>query len=536
MAGYKETPRQKMIGMMYLVLTALLALNVSKDILDAFVVVNESLVITNENFEKKINLSYEKFKQQNDLAPAKVGPYYQKALLAKKYSDELTAYIEGLRNEVIAKTEGISIDEATKLTLRQVSRKDNYDIGTQYFIGDSPDGSIGKARELKLKIEKYKADMKALVDPKYQSTLKLGLNTEDVNNEIEGKVNWEMKNFHHLVLAGVVTNLNKTITEVRNAEFDVTNTLYSAISAEDFKFDMVTAKVVAKSSYIMNGSEYEADIFVAAYDSKVTHEVVVGADVDTVNYRIIGDSTKVEGVDGLCKYKLNASGVGEKKYAGIIKITSGTGEIKKYWFRSSYIVGQPSATVSADKMNVFYIGIPNPVTVSVPGVPNDKVRASISTGGTFKAKGAGKYDVNVTAAPGAKIIINVMADMAGRQTSMGTATFRVKRVPDPVPTIGNSTGGIISKQVLAAAGGIIPVMKDFDFEGVNFTITSFTFSMVIRGDYIEKQGVGNRLTTEMTTMIKSAVTGTKVFFENIKAKGPDGANRGLSPINLKLSN
>jgi gliding motility-associated protein GldM len=529
MAGYKETPRQKMIGMMYLVLTALLALNVSKDILDAFVVVNESLVVTNANIVKKNNVSYSNFEKQNMINPNKVGPFYTKALQAKYYANSLVKYIESLRTEILSKSEGIDTATAAKMGLREVQKKDNYDVPTTFFIGQSQDGSKGKARDLKDSIISFKKRMKSLCRDTF--ALNLGLLTEDTDNDIEGHQSWEMKNFYHLIMAGVVTNLNRIVSEVRNAEFDVVNKLYSEISVDDFKFDKIDAKVVPKSSYVLVGGEYEADIFVAAYDSKQTPEVYISSNVDTINKRCIGDSTLVEGLDGVVKYTTPASGVGEKKYGGIIKIKKADGTEDKYCFKSEYVVGQPSATISADKMNVFYIGVDNPVTISVPGVPNEQVQASM-TGGTIVNGGGGKYTVTVSTI--GKATITVAATIGGKSTAMGSVEFRVKKVPDPVATIGGVSGsGNILRATLAAAGGIIPVMKDFDFE-LYFTITSFTFVMNVKGDLIEKTTTGNKLTADMIKLVNAGTKGTKVYLEDIKAVGPDKTTRTLSPINLKL--
>lgn len=159
MAGYKETPRQKMISMMYLVLTALLALNVSKDILHAFVIVNESLIATNENYNKKIQGNYSNFEAQYSLNPNKVKPFLDKAMKVKSMTDNLVSYINSLTAEVVAKTENIPVDVAKKTPLADVAAKDNYDIPTQFFIGNSQDGSLGKARELKNKINEYNLEL-----------------------------------------------------------------------------------------------------------------------------------------------------------------------------------------------------------------------------------------------------------------------------------------------------------------------------------------------------------------------------------------
>ena len=153
------------------------------------------------------------------------------------------------------------------------------------------------------------------------------------------------------------------------------------------------------------------------------------------------------------------------------------------------------------------------------------------------SKGNGHYDVSVTAGcPNNKVSIGVMADMNGKNQSMGAPVeFRVKRVPDPIAMIANQTTGVISKTVLSAAGAIIPTMKDFDFD-LHFIILSFTLTINLHGDLIEVQSTNNQLTPDMVKKIQSAPNGTKVYLENIKAKGPDGSFRSLAPINLKLSN
>ena len=545
MAGYKETPRQKMIGMMYLVLTALLALNVSKDILNAFVIVNQGLETSQENTASKNELIYSNFMKAEMENPGKVKPYHDKAIQAQKYADDIVKYIKELRTQILAFTEfGIkekSSDPtqwaiADTMDLSSISAKDNYDKPMEILIGQSEDGSAGAGATLKSKLEDFKKNMIALLvnqKDKDAAEKSFPINTGDAFSFTEGKVeNWIVRNFYHTVLVADVSLLNKFIVDVRTVEGDVIAKLFSAVDASSFKFDKIVGRVVSESNYILLGSEYKANIFLAAYDSKKSPDIYIGDTTTHVGELL--DKTKFE--DGMGVYSVSGSGIGEKKYTGWISLVKPGETTPTYYnFSSSYMVGQPSATVSADKMNVFYIGIANPVTISVPGVANDKVKASISAGGTLTPKGAGKYSVMVTSGT-TKVTISVLADIGGKTTSMGTSDFRVKRVPDPVPTIGNSTGGVISKSLLAASGGIIPVMKDFDFEGANFIITSFTLTMNVKGDLIEKNTIGNKLTTEMVTMIKSAANGSKVYLENIKAKGPDGTPRSLASINLKLTN
>lgn len=553
MAGYKETPRQKMIAMMYLVLTALLALNVSKDILDAFLVVNESIETTNTNFSSKNELTIEKFKQQYNLNQNKVGPYWEKAQVAANLSTDLINYIEKVKFDLVAeceRTDSIETREEyyvttyvpdpadprdsipeLKLNLKEVKSKDKYDQATNFFIGNSQDGSAGESRKLRNKIDEYRTKMLELIGEPPQSR-KIGLITDDVYYNADGqRENWEMHNFYHTILAATVTILNKIIAEVHNAEFDVINILYSSVSAEDFKFDEIDAKVIPKSNYVFLGEEYNAEILVAAYDTKTSPEVLILEGADTITSANIANAQVIEGVDGIVNLNLPANSEGTKKYAGVIRVKTPTGETNSYYFKDEYIVAKPALTVAATKMNVFYIGVDNPVSISVPGMADELIRPSISTG-TLTRKPNGEWNVRVPS--GSKeAVISVSAGTAGNLKPMGKADFRVKRVPSPIAMIANTESGNISKAAMLAAGAIIPKMpEDFEFE-LFFEITSYTFTSVRSGDVFTIPARGNRLTEDMKTFIQAARRGTKVWLEDIYAKGPDG-NRKLSTISLTI--
>lgn len=541
MAGYKETPRQKMIGMMYLVLTALLALNVSKDILNAFVIVNQGLVTSQENTTSKNELIYSNFNKALMENPVKVKPYFDNAIKAQNYTKEIVNYITELRTQIVAFTEFGIKDKASDPTqwaiadtmqLANVSAKDNYDKPMEILIGQSEDGSAGKGLELQTKLEAFKKNMVDLLfskKDKEAAEKSFPINTAKSYSYTAGKMeNWVMRNFFHTVLAADVALLNKFLIDVKTVEGDVIAKLYSSVDASSFKFDKIVGRVVSESNYIMSGSEYKANIFLAAYDSKKSPDIYIGDTISHVGTLL--DKTKFE--DGMGVYTTSGSGIGEQKFTGWISIVK-PGETTPtfYNFASSYFVGQPSATVSADKMNVFYIGVANPVSISVPGVPAASVKPSISAG-TLKSLGNGKYEVWVTAGT-TEATINVTADVGGKPTSMGKSKFRVKRIPDPTPMIANSKGGLVAKSTLSASPGIIPYMEGFDFD-LNFIITSYTFTMNVKGDLLEKNITGNKLTPEIQGMISKAAIGTKLYFENIKAVGPDKTTRALSSISIKL--
>jgi len=548
MAGYKETPRQKMIAMMYLVLTALLALNVSKDMLEAFLVVNESMENTIEVFEHKLGNLYGEFEKQYQLKPQKVGDYWQKAQEARRLSNELKKYVDHMIFDVVRQSENkdsltlIQDSFETKmmqdpddprkeiavpmLNMSKVATKDKYDESTNYFINRK------QAEKLREKIEAYKTAMLNIVPPEFRGNIKMGLETEGPFFNADGnKQTWELHHFYHTILAASVTIMNKIKAEVQTAEFDIAAELFSEIDVSDFKFDKIEAKIIPTTNYVLQGDKYEAEVLVTAFDTRQTPEVFVlqGADEITISNK--DRAQRVEGKDGIVRLSFPAGAVGLQKYAGVVEVVSPEGERIPYKFSGDYVVAPPSLTVAATKMNVFYIGVDNPVSISVPGIAEASLRPSISVG-TLTRDATGKNWV-VRVPQGQKTIISVSADILGTPRSMGSAEFRIRRVPSPNAEIAGQVEGTIDKSTLIAAGAIIPVMRDFEFE-LFFEVKSFRMTTIIGGDGISKRGNGNRFSDEMISMIQSARKGQKFFFENIQAEGPDKIPRSLNPISLEI--
>jgi gliding motility-associated protein GldM len=517
MAGYKETPRQKMIGMMYLVLTALLALNVSVEILNAFIVVNESMETTNKTFNSKISDYYASFEKQYQNEPDKVAPYWEKAKQAKKLSEEIKSYLINIKYEAIAKSEKISIDSARVRQLHNMATKDKYDETTVYFIGNSNDGSKGKAGEMKQKIAKFKQELLNLIDPEDRKNIKMGLDLEGPFYDADRKKqNWEMHNFYHTILAADVTILNKLVAEIQNAELDVITHLRSKIGAMDFKIDKVGATIVPKSQYVFMGESYEAEVFVTAMDTKTEFTANIGGMRTSEN--------------GIIKVTLPASSPGLKQVTGTVNINKPDGTIEAAPVKFEYIVAPPSLSVSATKMNVFYIGVDNPVMISAGGVSPDQIQASI-TNGSISRNGA-EWVVR-PATPG-KASVAVTAKLGDKMKSMGAVEYRVKTVPSPEAFIANTSSGSVSKDLVLASGAIIPRMPpDFEFN-LNFQILSFKFSGNRKGDVFDLPGNGNSLTSQMKDFIRGSRRGDKVILEDIMARGPDGKTRKLNPIVLTL--
>lgn len=511
-----ETPRQRMISMMYLVYTAMLALNVSAEILNAFVTVGDSVEVSNNLIASKVEGSYIAFENAYNGNPGKVGENWAKAQEVRKKTKVMLDYIDNIKYELHAMTDGLKggVAESKKLLAEKgfsaIVKKDNYNEPTRYFLAGTEDGSAGKALELRKKIEAYQADMLSYVSSEaYKKQLKsMQIQTEGTWKNAAGQsLNWQQYNFFHMIITADMVLLNKFKSEIQNAEMDLVNHLYSQISADDFKFDQVVARVLPKSTYIIQGGQYEADVIVAAYDSKSE----LRGEVRGQN--IVGDS-------GMLKLKFGAGALGQQKYKGTIFVKKETGEVP-YEFESEYFVAAPSATISPTNMNVFYIGVDNPVSISVPGANSKDIVATVSgAGATLTKVKDGEYTVKVTKQETCQI--NVKAKIGGKEMDMGTMKFRTKRIPNPIAMVGKQQGGKIDKDVLAAQGGLRVEKGDFDFP-VTYRIASFKVQIIGGGDAKPATTVtGAKFPPDIIAQIKKARRGTKVYLEDITAVGPVG--------------
>ena len=510
---------------MYLVLTALLALNVSKDILQAFVVVNGSLERTNENFKQKTDGQYSAFDHAKMIDPKKVKANWDKAQAVKQLSKELVAYIEGIKKKLMGRTDGLSDTQADSVHLNYINSKDNYDIPTNIMIGESEDGSAGLSHELKTKLLDFKNKLYGFIDARDRKDIHLGINTDDPKKS-ESNENWELYNFYHTPLVASVTILSKLQNDVKKSESDVVEYLYRQVNIDDFVFDTVAAKVITPTNYVLLGDEYNADVFVAAFSKTQNPKVLVG-DYDMEQHKFTGTSDSIYVEKGSGRYKVKPTHEGIYKWGGEVTLISPQGNKRVYPFQSEYIVARPSLTVSADKMNVFYTGVENPVSISVPGIANENVTVSIDNG-TITRTGDGKYSVKVF--NGTKAIIRVSGKMQdGESRSMGSVEYRVKQLPDPIPGIGHQKGSgkIPYSELIAQQGMYVAYDDNFEFKA---SAQIYSFKMIIttvNGD-LSLNSDGPRFTQQMKDAMKKLRRGNKVYFENIVAEGPDKKKRDLT--------
>jgi gliding motility-associated protein GldM len=531
MSGQNETPRQKMIGMMYLILTALLALNVSKDVLDAFIVVNSGLENTNDNFSKKNEELYAEFNLAKSVDPVRVNPNWQKAQHVKKESQELINYIDKLSKKLIAQTDGIPENIADTIQLAYLNSKDNYDIPTNILIGNSEDGSNGESRILKNKLNDYKQLLTDYILPNDRKKVVIDINTNDPpkndNNE-----NWETYNFYHRPLVASITILSKLKNDIKNAESTTVNYLLKQVDEGNLKFDTVAAKVIPQSNYVLLGEDYKADLFLAAFNKTKNPEILIG-NYNAKTNSFGGTPVKLNVDKGLGKYVVKTTREGIVSYSGTIKMTAPSGKEILFPFESEYIVAKPALTVSADNMNVFYIGLENPVSVSVPGMPNEKLSVSIDNG-KITPKGNGKYSVTMPLGV-TQANINVVATMEnGEKRSMGSMPFRVKRIPKPtLKFAGLTTDGSLTKGEIESNLGLIASADNFEF-AVNFKVTSFDVSVVSGGTAETISQNGNSFDQTIKTRFGRLKRGDKVSFENVYVMGPDGQSVKINGLTVRV--
>lgn len=532
MAGGKLSPRQKMIGMMYLVLTALLALNVSKEILDAFVTVNNGLENTGKSFDKDINALYAKFDEKKSIDPLRVMNNWKKAQEARKLSAEMHDYIVSLKKMIVRETEGFKHKEEDTARLEFIESKDNYDVPTDLLCGTAEDGSNGQAHELRKKLDEYKKKMMALLSPELQKSIHLSIETNDPTDGGEYRT-WEMKTFYHSPLAADITILSKIEDDVKAAESDVVDALLRETESDIIPFDTVAARVIASTNYVMQGEQYQADIFLAAFNKTLAPQVLIGK-YDPATGKMIGAYDSVDVKNGLGRYIVDAQREGIMTYEGVINMKTPKGVMMQYPFKSEYIVARPALTVSADKMNVMYAGLTNPISVSVPGVPNEKLKVTCNNG-NLRPLGNGKFEV-IRPAIG-KCSINVVAEMdSGKTKSMGAMEFVVKPLPKPYARVSGVNNNRPSSAQLANSPGIlVSYDPSFVFQATA-NIVSFTYYISVPGgigsDSPPIQGA--RFDGAFANKVKSLRRGSKVYIENIVAVGADGVRVQLDPIALTI--
>jgi len=570
MAGGKETPRQKMIGMMYLVLTALLAMNISKDVLNAFLQINRSQIKTSEILNSKAQASLAALNAPKPEDAEKAVPFQQKAAEVVAKTEELVKYMEEIKARTMAASmkanntgdgfeefmeNGKALDMLSAAGKEKVTKPDENTNATALLVGSKPHEpkqDAWGAAEMRKKLEEYAQYMRNIKVTNIQGN-EVPLAQDIVASidsafhfkeevDLDGKSEpWETNRFHDTPLAACIATMSMLETSVMNTQAQVLQWLQGSINATDIKFTDVTVAAVPLQSYVLKGDEFQAEIFLAAYNKNSTTKIYPGGEYDGPRPTEVtpGSGASGEGIvagpDGKCIFKVNTGGLslGTHGFKGQISYLKDGQEQFLNYYIPPITVGAPALVVSPTNMNVFYRGLDNPVEVSVPGVDPSALRVSME-GGSITPSGSGNFIVRPNDAKEA--VIRVSASINGKDTPMPPKTFRVKRIPDPVAVFGGKKpyDSTIPQGDAAVAAGIRAEMEGFDFP-VTATVTSFVVSMVSNGQYKEYACKGKEISSDASAAIKKMKRGEKIFLEQIMCKMPDGTERKLAPLTLKLT-
>lgn len=501
-----KPPRQKMINLLYIVLTAMLALNVSAEILNAFKTVNRSITQSNESIDQKNALIYEQFIKQMQQDPAKVGPLKAQAEQVRQQCDAMNIYIDSLKNIIVQQSGGR--DDSG-----QIKKIDDLDAPAR-VMENQKNGPELEARLKALRnnlLGFYPSDQRAAEAKGFPLTLERPSNS--------GKKSWTVSTFDMVPTIAAITILSKFQNDVKNAEAQIIDYLYAKINAQQFTLDTYKPLVSANSGYIMQGQQYQAQIMLGAYSS-------------TVNPTITVDGQPVQVQNGVGTFTTVGSGIGEHTYNVAVSLKDKNGGIKSFTTTGSYMVGAPSLSVSATKMNVLFIGVDNPISIAESGVPSESLSASITQGSLSKV-GNGDYVARVTTV--GKAAVHVTGTVGGKQMNFGNMDFRVMRVPDPVAEVGGSKGGRMQSAAFRVQEGVQAVLENFYFD-LRFPITHFTIAFEGTGfdNYVQEASNSAYFTPAIKQLLQRCRPGTRVFIDDIRAKAPDGTIRNLPSIFFNL--
>ena len=517
-ANCPETPRQKMIGMMYLVLTAMLALNVSADILNGFTLVNKSISQSIVATEDRNRMVYSELETMKQINPTKVGHWLEEALMVKTAADSIFNYLQGFKEDIVKLADGKDAD------VDNIQAKDNLDVGAQYAILNGNGVILEKHMDgfRNFLCEKVSGD-----SSKIKEFSQMFSTDPSFNNDGE-EVPWQNSLFEHMPLVASVTMLSKIQSDVRLAELEVITHLKSQTDAGDFRVNKLGAFVATVSDYMMTGETYNATIFLSAVDStKRPLYFVNGKKLNTDVYSV----------------QCNTPGV--YTYTGEIALPTNDGDTTRFRFSRTYTVGEPSATIANEDMNVVYRGFENRLNIAVPGVSSDNIIVEAKGATMTKPTGREKaWICKPTSSDNVELTVYAMTESGKKK--MGSHVFRTLRLPNPSaflvytdkqgetylcpstdkqPTRNDLLN---SKRVLAQyADGLLKA---------NFTVTGFTiYAQDATGGVTPVSSNTDKITPSQMTVIKGKKRGSRLVIEDIRAKGPDGVVRELSPISIAVN-
>ncbi len=505
----RVSPRQKMINLMYVVLMAMLALNVSSDVLNGFSLVENSLNRTTANAAVSNKVIYDNFDAQMKANPSKVKVWYDKAQAVRQMSDSLYNLAEDLKVKIVKQADGEEGD------VRNVHNKKDLQAASTVMLAPRR----GEGEHLFNSINHFRDRIVSMLTDETQKKIIASNLSTEVPEDVRllGKT-WPEYMFENMPVAAAMTLLSKLQSDVRYAEGEVLHNLVANIDIKDIRVNQLNAYVIPNSRTVVQGGKFSAQIIMAAVDTTNRPTIYVGGQ-------------RITSPNGL--YETVCRSTGEFNLKGYIEVLNGEGQLVRRDFTQPYTVVAPSATVSADLMNVLYAGYDNPMSISIPGIPVNNIVASISSG-VLRPMGGGKFIVRPTEV-GKETVITVSANMDGHMQQMGQFAFRVRKLPDPSAYIeyaaeGGSNrfrGGRLSKQVLMSTKGIGAAIDD-GLLNIAFRVLGFeTVFFDNMGNAVPEISQGADFTERQRNLFRSLGRGKRFYISRIRAVGPDGIERTL---------
>lgn len=483
---------------------AMLALNISTEVLNGFSIVEESLNRTTANSGKENKAIFDDFEEQMRKNPAKVRQWFEKATAVKNMSDSLYNYAQSLKRQIVMEADGEDGNPA------DIKNKDDLEAASQVMLAPG----TGQGKKLYDAINSYRENILRFVsDPLQKKIISSNLSTAVPQNENTLGKNWQEYMFEDMPVAAAVTLLSKLQSDIRYAEGEVLHTLVANIGLKDIRVNKLEAFVVPSSTKLFPGDRMTAKMVMAAVDTTQVPEVYVNG------RKINGDT-----------YSFNVGGVGEYNFSGYILMHDIAGNVLRRDFNQKYSVVAPplaptGATLSADLMNVLYAGFENPISVSVSNTPQSSVSVSMS-GGSIRSTGAGHY-IAVPSAVGQDVTFNVSA----KGKSVGSFTFHVRKLPDPTAYIALGTdrfkGGGLQKGALMGSAGIKAAIDDGLLD-IPFKVLSFeTVFFDNMGNAVPLASSGASFSPRQKEQFRQLSRNKRFYITRVTAIGPDGITRKL---------
>ncbi len=511
MASGKQSPRQKMINLMYLVFIAMLALNMSKEVLTAFGLMNEKLSESNVQTTNRNEAFMAGLEEKVAEQPKKYAPLKAKAEKVDSLSNELTTYLENLKTQLLSKQED-------KQEYEIMDNSHNLDVLFFQSGRVSPRGE-----EFVNLVDSYREGVVAIIGDDYPAIakkVKTDFSTEDIKRE-GANIEWLKYQYEGFPLIASVTKMTQIQSDVKSVQGEVLSAMFSGQLQSDVSLTNYEAIVVPEKTAFFSGENFKGKVVLGRVDKTLKFD------------NVMINSKKVESNEaGQVTLNFPAGNVGEQKIIGEIQFKEGDSIVKIPVTSSYAVIPKPnSAVISADKMNVVYRGVKNPMTISIPGVGS----VSASAPGLSPASGAGNYIIDVTTTQAREVTINVTGKLPGGETVSDSKMFRIKDIPRPVGTIRGEDGSAKMQRNSLEISDIGAILPDFDFD-LALRVTGFSFK--VSGQPTIQVG-GNRLDSSAKAALRRAGRGETVQIFDIEAQLATNSGyklKKVSPVFVELTN